>query len=100
MKHYDWDKTTELRLCKLQKEHKNAIPVLGGAVFAATAIKNNDLETFVEHLVSVPRNSVFFGWDEGIKDALNTFCHLCLVDPKLIEVYIGMTFVEVEELYN
>lgn len=78
------------RLERMEEVHPNTIPVLGGARFAIEHTEN--FAEFVSYLPTVVHNAQFFGWAEGIANALKTFCHLCLVDPMLIEVYLGMTF--------
>ena len=94
---YECDKGAEKRLYTLQKTFPNAIPLFGGAIFATTAAKAGDMADFVEYLPNVIQGISFWRWKEGVKAALNTFCHLCLVDPKLVEVYLGMTFKEIEK---
>ena len=38
-----------------------------------------------------------FGWHESKPQAMRTFCKLAMVDPALVEVYIGMKFEEVSK---
>ena len=101
MKIYEREKVAESYILNLDKQYDdNAIVILGGAVFASSAIKSMDYDTFTEHLMKVPGNCVFWGWNNGIEDALNHFCHACMVDPKLIEVYLGITFAEIANIYS
>lgn len=81
----------------LAEKHDNAIPVFGGALGAYEYINsdNPDFKSFVGYLPSVVSGAKFFKWYEGVVGALRTFCHLCFVDPALIECYIGMSFEEV-----
>lgn len=99
-KNYEWDKGAEKRLYALKKVYPDAIPVLGGAVFAATAIAENDMDEFVEYLafaITCPSLRVKC-WPGGIVSICEEFCHICLVDPKLVEVYLGYTFAEIAKM--
>mgnify|MGYP003540099880 CR=1 FL=1 len=49
----------------------------------------NDIVHSLPHVVKSAR---FFGWKESIANACNTFCHLCMVDPMLVEAHIGKRF--------
>lgn len=83
----------------LADEHSNAIPVFGGALGAYNCINSDepDFKGFINYLSTVAENAKFFEWHEGVIGALRRFCHLCLVDPALIEIYIGAPF---GALYN
>lgn len=102
LKNYDWDKGAEVRLYALQKTYPDAIPVLGGAVFAATAVAENDLDALVEYLVNAVTNpsSRVKNWRGGVVSICENFCHVCLVDPKLVELYMGYTFAELAQLLD
>lgn len=80
---------------KMSEQYSNAIPVLGGALFAYDHTDN--FAEFVRYFPTVIYNAKFFNWHDTPANALRTFCHICLVDPMLIEVYLGITF---EELTN
>jgi hypothetical protein len=69
--------------------------VLGGACFAIEHTHN--FAEFVMYLPHVISSAKFYNYHETPAQACRTFCHLCLVDPMLVEVYLGMTF---EELIN
>lgn len=56
---YEWDEGTQRRLYALQKTYSQAIPVLGGAVFATSAARAGDMDAFVEGLMKVPFDAVF-----------------------------------------
>lgn len=90
-----YDVTTVIR--QMDDETHQAVAVLGGAQFAIEYVHNDtmNIDEFVLCLPYVARNAKFFHWPEGPVDALNRFCHICLVDPKLIEAYLGVTFEEV-----
>lgn len=87
---YDVKKIIE----NLDDKYGNAIPVFGGALWAYKYAEKGDIKTFVTYLPHIVSEAKFRGWHEGIVGALNRFCHICLVDPKLIEAYIGITFEE------
>lgn len=73
---------------------ESAISVLGGAAFAASAMEAGDWEGFCRFLLNVPSFATPTSWPNGIQDAMETFCHICMVDPRLVEVYLGATFAE------
>jgi hypothetical protein len=81
----------------LQDKYDNAVAVMGGAYWAAQEVHNDapDFAKFVEYLSNMIHDLKFFGWHEPIPKAMRTFCHLAMVDPALVEVYIGMKFEEV-----
>lgn len=81
----------EQRILALCDKYDNALGVFGGAYFASGV----DIATFCEFLPGVVRNAKFFQWHEGVAGALRRFCRLCLVDPALVEAYLGMKFEEV-----
>ena len=78
----------------LTDKYDNALAVFGGAYFANDIARNNDIATFCEFLPGVVRNAKFFKWYEGVAGALYRFCHMCLVDPTLIEAHLGIKFKE------
>lgn len=85
----------ERNILALCDKYDNALGVFSGAYFAEEAIQSGDLATFCEFLPGVVTNAKFFKWHEGVAGALRRFCRLCLVDPALVEVYLGMKFEEV-----
>ena len=74
----------------MDKSNPNTIPVLGGARLAIEHTDN--FGEFVTYFPHVVHSAKFFGWVGGASSALRSFCHLCLVDPMLVEAYLGMTF--------
>ena len=80
----------------LDEKYPNAIPVFGGALSAYNNIHSDcpDYMSFVESVLSAAKNAAFHDWHEGTVGAMRRFCHLCFIDPSLIELYIGMTFAE------
>lgn len=83
-------------ICSLDNKYPNAIPVFGGALGAYEYINcdHPDFGKFVGCLPTVVSNAKFYKWHEGVIGALRRFCRLCLVDPALIEAYLGITFEE------
>ena len=78
----------------LDKDYPNAIPVFGGALEASKYItaEHVDFEAFLVGLQSVIHNAKFYHWHEGALGAACRFCHLCSVDPALIECYLMIPF--------
>jgi hypothetical protein len=73
---------TQRAIEALNEKYSNAIPIFGGALWV------NDLKTLVGSLPSVISGARFFKWHAGVADACRTFCHLCFIDPALVECYI------------
>ena len=88
------------QLSELQAQHENAIAVFKGANYANESARNGDITTFCEFLPGIARNALFFQWHEGIAGALRRFCHMCLIDPALVEAYLGIRFKDVEKMYE
>ena len=76
----------EKMILALNEKHPNAIPIFGGALWV------DGIEKLVKSLPNVVSEVKFRGWHEGAAGACRTFCHLCLIDPMLVEAYIGMKF--------
>ena len=81
----------------LQDKYDNAVAVMGGAYWAAQEVHGDkpDFDKFVELMCNMVTDLKFFGWHEPIPQAMRTFCKLAMVDPALVEAYIGMKFEEV-----
>ena len=90
----EFDKNTERRLYALKQAFPRAINLFGGACWATSTIASGDFEGFCWYLPGIVKSAKFWGWSGSIESALVTFCDLCLVDPKLVELYLGMTFAE------
>ena len=86
----------EKRLSDLNQQYANAFAIFSGAYWAHQAIISGNMADFVSFLPAVITNVKFYGWHETIPQALRRFCHLCLVDPALVEAYLGMKFEEVQ----
>ena len=89
-----YDEGVHAAITALADKYDNAIPIFGGALGAYNYINNDslDYDSFVRCLSHVIHNAKFYNWHEGVVGALRRFCHLCYIDPALIELYIGMTF--------
>lgn len=81
----------------LENKYENSVAVMGGAYWAAQEVHCDkpNFEKFVEYLCNMLHDYKFFGWHESKPQAMRTFCKLCMVDPMLVEVYLGMKFEEV-----
>ena len=77
----------------LADKYPNVIPIFGGALWVEGDI--NKLISCIPHVV---HDAKFFNWHEGVVGAIRTFCHLCFVDPALVECCIGMSFKELVEV--
>ena len=98
---WGYDERVHDTIVKLHEEYNNAIPVFGGALHAYKFVNSDDIniKAFAESLVGVPSSAIFYKWHEGIAGALRRYCRICLVDPALIEVYLGITFADIEKMY-
>lgn len=70
----------------LNERHSHAVAIFG----CAASVK--DIKDVLDFLPQVIGNAKFYRWHESAANACRTFCHLCLIDPSLIEVYIGISF--------
>ncbi len=77
---------TQKAIEALAEKHSNAIAIFGGALWV------HDLEMLIASLPSVISGAKFWKWHAGLADACRQFCHLCFIDPMLVECSIGMTF--------
>ena len=73
-------------LCDMSKTQPDVIPMYGGAVYVSTI---DELISCLPHIISYSRIK-----DYDIIDSINTFCHICLMDPMLVQAYIGTAFEE------
>ena len=80
----------------LDDKYPNAIPVFGGALSAYNYVNSDapNFGKFVSYIPTVVHNAKFYSWHEGVVGAIRTFCRLCLVDPMLVELYVGMPLAE------
>lgn len=77
----------------LDAKYHNAIPIFGGAIWV---YHNNDFDSqrFIAGLSHIIHSAEFFKWHEGVLGALRRYCHICMVDPLIVEVELGMKFEE------
>ena len=95
---YIWyDPVVHRAITALADEHSNAIPIFGGALGAHQCIERGDIAGFVGYFPDLINSAKFFHWHEDTATVLRRFCHLCFVDPALIEVYLGCTFDEIAQ---
>lgn len=80
----------------LEDKYENSVAVMGGAYWAAQEVHRDkpNFSKFVEYLSNMVHDYAFFGWHEPIPQAMRTFCKLAMVDPALVEAYLGMKFEE------
>ena len=88
-----YDESVKSAIEALGDKYSNAIPVFACALSAY----NSSIEDLVGYFPDVISNAKFYHWHEGVVGALRRFCRLCLVDPDLIEVYLGISFAELVE---
>lgn len=77
----------------LDSKYPNAIPIFGGALWVYHD-NNFDSQRFISGLSHIAENAEFFKWHEGVAGALRRYCHICMVDPMIVEVELGATFEE------
>ena len=58
-------------------------------------MQSGDIATFVDHMFHCGHSAKFYRWHDGVAGAMRTFCNICLVDPGLIETYLGLRMEEV-----
>lgn len=95
-----YDKSIYNAISKLSAKYPNAIPVFGGALSAYNCVNSDtpDFEKFISFFPTVIKNADFYNWHEGAVGALRRFCHICYVDPSLVELYMGMNLAELVEV--
>ena len=84
-------------LLELNEKYDHAIAIFGGAYGAHQAIISGKFDEFVPFLATVIKLAKFYRWHESIPQTLRRFCHLCLVDPALVEAYLGISFAELAD---
>ena len=96
MKLVDYNEQTRAMINNIadQFPDESVHAIFGGAVF----IDHTDIDTIVDTLPRLMQSAKFFKWSKGIADACRTYCHICLIDPALIEAYIGMRFEALAEI--
>jgi hypothetical protein len=71
----------------LDRKYSNAIPVFGGAYHI-----DRDIPSVALYLPTLLRHAEIWKWHESQADTCRRFCHLLMIDPALVEVYLGATF--------
>ena len=74
---------------KMDAEHSNDSAIFFGAIYDYQYIQNHEYEKFSEKLLYVIRDAIFYRWHDTPANAAKTYCHLCGIDPALIEVFLG-----------
>lgn len=90
-----YDESVYNAITRLSAKYPNAIPVFGCALGAYNCV-SSDLEKFISYFPEVAKNADFYNWHEGVVGALRRFCHICYVDPALVELYMSMNLAEVQ----
>ena len=75
----DWEKNRYLRLMA----ESDGRELANGTI---------DLDTFIHRLDNALQAMVFRKFEMPLADALKDYCHFALIDPMLIEAYIGQSF--------
>jgi hypothetical protein len=88
-----YDQAVYDAITTLSNKHDNTIPVFGCALSASKYL-DNDFHKFVGFIPQVISSAKFYKWHGGVVDAIRTFCHLCFVDPAIVECYLGISFAE------
>ena len=73
----------------LDSQYPNAIPVFGCALWV---YHDNDFDSqrFISGLSHIINSAKFFKWHDGVIGAIRKYCHICMVDPAIVEVALGM----------
>ena len=89
-----YDQSIKAAIEKLDELYPNAIPIFGGALSAAKYVHgdNVDMHKFCSMLADAIDNATFFGWHESSGVVARRFCHICYIDPALVEAYLGIKF--------
>ena len=74
-------------LQELADQYPDALPIFGCAIWV-----DGNLDKLISYIPHIVHEVKFRKWHESTIDAIRRFCHLCFVDPALVEAYIGMRF--------
>ena len=85
-----YDPSIKSAIEALDRKYPNAIPIFGGALGAAKYVnrEHQNFGEFVKCIANAIRSAEFFGWHEDASGVMSRFCHLCYVDPTLVERYL------------
>lgn len=91
-----YDEGVHNAIVSLSDKYPNAIPIFGGALHAYNCVNCDtpNFHEFVSYIPNVIHSAKFYHWHEGVVGAIRRFCHLCFVDPCLVEIYLGMSLAE------
>ena len=70
----------------LSKLGNNDVQIFGGAIYV------HNIHDIVKYLPYVINISARKGFD--VAENCRKFCHICSIDPMLVETYMGITFEE------
>lgn len=89
-----YDPSIKAAIEELDDKYPNAIPVFAGALSAAKYVHGEtyNMHKFCEMLADAIDNATFFEWHETSDAVARRFCHLCYIDPALVETYLGIKF--------
>ena len=87
------NQATHNSLRALADKYDNAIPIFGCAIWV-----DGDLDKLISYIPHIVGEAKFRKWHESTADAIRRFCHLCFIDPALVEVYLGMRFEQLLEV--
>lgn len=78
---------------------ERSIEIYGGAYFIAKNMDNgiNNLEDIILAITGAVKNAALFAPKCKHSDVAKNFCHLLLIDPKLIEVGLGVKLTELDK---
>ena len=82
----NFNESTYQILRDMSETRPDVIAMFGGAVYVSTI---DDLINCFPHIFHY---SQIKGYD--IIENMHTFCHICSIDPSLVEAYLGMSFEE------
>lgn len=90
-----YDQSVYNSIMALDSKYNNAIPVFGGALGAFNALEVGDMDRFEALMTNAVDNAKFYKWHESPVEVARRFCHICCVDPMLIEAYLCETFEDI-----
>ena len=83
------------RVESLDNKHPHAVAIFRGSMWVYDEEDNFNFERFIKSLAEVPVDAKIYNWHDTPANAMRTFCHICMVDPVTIEVYMGKKFEEI-----
>lgn len=86
-----------LRAYSKRHDGVNAIPVMLPPCEVSVWLHsdNPDFEAFViKGIGRMLQGAMLHDWEESLAKACRDYCHICMVDPMLVEAYLQMRFEE------